>query len=214
MHQHNQPLTRINAERQLTIMRDIIATQELFPTHPPLPPGFRHVPDFLSEAEENRLLRSISKFDLHPMIFQGFEAKRKVISFGYDYSFDRRILTKGKPIPPDFQWLLDKTAAQLKIDNDFAELLITEYPPGAVINWHRDAPPFDVIAGISLLGECIFRFRPFDKKKQNRKSIISLPLPTRSLYLMQGESREEWQHSILPVNTTRYSVTLRTLRGV
>jgi alkylated DNA repair dioxygenase AlkB len=169
--------------------------------------------DFLSEAEENMLLHSISKLDLHPMIFQGFEAKRKVISFGYDYSFDRRTLTKSRPIPPDFQWLLDKTAVQLHIKNDFAELLITEYPPDSVINWHRDAPPFDVIAGISLLSECIFRFRPFDKKKQNRKSIISIPLAKRSLYLMQGESREDWQHSILPVNTTRYSVTLRTLRG-
>jgi alkylated DNA repair dioxygenase AlkB len=193
-------------------MRDI-ATQELFPTHSSLPRGFSYMLDFLSEAEENILLHSISKLDLHPMIFQGFEAKRKVISFGYDYSFDRRTLTKSRPIPPDFQWLLDKTAAQLNIKNDFAELLITEYPPDSVINWHRDAPPFDVIAGISLLSECIFRFRPFDKKKQNRKSIISIPLAKRSLYLMQGESREDWQHSILPVNTTRYSVTLRTLRG-
>jgi len=195
-------------------MPDIVPTQELFPRHSSLPPGFSCVPDFLSEPEENILLNSISKFDLRPMIFQGFEAKRKVISFGYDYSFDRRALSKGKPIPPDFQWLLEKTAAQLNIENDFAELLITEYPPGAVINWHRDAPPFDIIAGISLLSECIFRFRPFDKKKQNRKSIISYLLPKRSLYFIQGESREEWQHSILPVNSIRYSVTLRTLRRV
>ena len=195
-------------------MRDIAATQELFPRHSPLPPGFSYLPDFLTVVEENKLLESISKFDLRPMIFQGFEAKRKVISFGYDYSFDRRTLSKGKPIPPDFQWLLGKTAAQLNIENEFAELLITEYPPGAVINWHRDAPPFDVIAGISLLSECIFRFRPFDKKKQNRKSIISCLLPKRSLYFIQGESREEWQHSILPVNSIRYSVTLRTLRRI
>jgi alkylated DNA repair dioxygenase AlkB len=194
-------------------MRDVAATQELFPRHSSLPPGFSYVLDFLSEAEENILLHSISKFDLRPMIFQGFEAKRKVISFGYDYSFYRRTLSKGKPIPSDFQWLLEKTAAQLNIKNDFAELLITEYPPGALINWHRDAPPFDIIAGISLLSECIFRFRPFDKKKQNRKSIISVPLAKRSLYLMQGDSREVWQHSTVPVNTTRYSVTLRTLRA-
>jgi alkylated DNA repair dioxygenase AlkB len=195
-------------------MRDIAATQELFPRHSSLPPGFTYMQDFVSKAEENMLLNSISKFDLRPMIFQGYEAKRKVISFGYDYSFDRRTLTKSKPIPHDFQWLLEKTAARLNIENDFAELLITEYPPGAVINWHRDAPPFDVIAGISLLSECIFRFRPFDKKKQNRKSIISYLLPNRSLYFIQGESREEWQHSILPVKTIRYSLTLRTLRGV
>src|SRR5688500_18355845 len=123
-------------------MRDIAATEELFPRHSSsLQPGFSYLPDFLSVVEENKLLETISIFDLRSMIFQCFEAQRKVISFGYDYSFDRRTLSKGKPIPPDFQWLLEKTAAQLNIENDFAELLITEYPPGAVINWHRDAPP-------------------------------------------------------------------------
>jgi alkylated DNA repair dioxygenase AlkB len=195
-------------------MRTNITTPELFPTHRHLPAGFHYLLEFLTETEENALLKSISKLHLHPLIFQGFEAKRKVISYGYDYSFDQRKITKGDAIPPDFQWVLDKAAERLNIPNNFEELLITEYPPGAVINWHRDAPPFEIIAGISLLGDCTFRFRPFDKKKQNRKSTISIPLPRRSLYLMQGESRVAWQHSILPVSTTRYSITLRSLRGV
>ena len=77
-------------------MGDLFATAELFPLHSPIPAGFSYVLDFLSRAEETRLLHSISKHDLHPLLFQGFEAKRKVISFGYDYSFDRRTLTKGK----------------------------------------------------------------------------------------------------------------------
>jgi alkylated DNA repair dioxygenase AlkB len=193
-------------------MGNNFATAELFPTHPSMPEGFSYMLDFLNEAEEEKLLESISKYDLHPLLFQGFEAKRKVISFGFDYSFDRRTLTKGKPIPTDFQWLLEKAAAQLNVSNDFAEVLITEYPPGSVINWHRDAPPFEKIAGISLLSECTFRFRPFDKEKQTRKSIISIPLPRRSLYLIEKEARMAWQHSIPAVNATRYSITLRTLK--
>ena len=192
-------------------MRNNIATGELFPSYPLLPHGFHYMADFLTETEENRLLHNISKLNLHPLLFQGFEAKRKVISFGYDYSFDRRTLTKGEPIPSEFQWLLEKISIELNVANNFAELLITEYPPGAVINWHRDAPPFNIIVGISLLSDCIFRFRPFEKSKQTRNSIISVPLPRRSLYVMQGESRERWQHSISPVETTRHSITLRTL---
>lgn len=58
----------------------------------------------------------------------------------------------------------------------FAELLITEYPVGSVINWHRDAPPFDLIAGISLMADCTFRLRPNDKAKQTRASVISFPV--------------------------------------
>jgi hypothetical protein len=73
-------------KQQHVIMDDNFATTELFPSRRPIPGGFRYVQDFLSEAEENRLLDSISKLQLHPLLFQGFEAKRKVISFGYDYS--------------------------------------------------------------------------------------------------------------------------------
>ncbi|QEC52556.1 alpha-ketoglutarate-dependent dioxygenase AlkB [Anseongella ginsenosidimutans] len=96
---------------------------------------------------------------------------------------------------------------------DFAEVLVTEYPPGAVINWHRDAPPFDVIAGVSLLSNADFRFRPYDKNKRGRQHIMRMNLERRSLYIIQGEARSEWEHSIAPVTEPRYSVTLRTLRN-
>jgi alkylated DNA repair dioxygenase AlkB len=103
-------------------------------------------------------------------------------------------------------------AAYLQIDRDqFAELLVTDYPIGSVINWHRDAPPFDIIAGLSLLSDCTFKLRPHDKSKQGRGSVISLLVKRRSLYVMQGPSRSEWQHSIIPVREIRYSITLRTL---
>jgi alkylated DNA repair dioxygenase AlkB len=150
--------------------------------------------------------------NLHTFLFQGFEAKRKVASFGYDWSFEKRILSKGKDIPSVFDSLINKVAMYLNIDrNQFAELLVTEYPIGSVINWHRDAPPFDIIAGISLASDCTFKLRPHDKSKQGRGSVISLPVRRRSLYLMQGPARSEWQHSITPVREIRYSITLRTL---
>ncbi|MFL5809564.1 MAG: alpha-ketoglutarate-dependent dioxygenase AlkB, partial [Flavisolibacter sp.] len=131
----------------------------------------------------------------------------------YDYSFEKRDLTKGKDIPVAFTSLIEKVQRLLPADQkDIAELLVTEYPVGSVINWHRDAPPFDVIAGISLMTDCTFRLRPLEKAKQNRYAIISFPVHRRSLYIMQGEARSNWQHSISPVKKVRYSITLRTLR--
>jgi alkylated DNA repair dioxygenase AlkB len=110
--------------------------------------------------------------------------------------------------------LLEKTASFLSLDSRaFAELLVTGYPTGSVINWHRDAPPFDLIAGISLLADCTFRLRPYDKAKQGRGNIISVPVRRRSLYVMQGVARNEWEHSISPVKQPRYSITLRTLKA-
>ena len=185
----------------------------LFPELSSGPPGFVYIPNFISVEEENALLTFVRDMELHPLLFQGFEAKRKVVSFGYDYNFDTRKILKGQPIPDAFHPLVDKVAETLSIQaNEIAEVLVTEYPPGAVINWHRDAPPFKVIAGISLLEPSVFKFRPHDKAKQDRKSIISIPVDRRSFYSIADEARSEWQHSISPVKSLRYSITLRTLQ--
>lgn len=186
----------------------------LFPLEPVFPEGFEYFPAFISAEEEHALIAAIAGLELHPMIFHGYKANRKTASFGYDYSFTNRQLSKGKPIPAVFHSLVKKVGDKLSVSpEDFAELLVTEYPPGSVINWHRDAPPFDIIAGISLMSDCIFRLRPHDKTKQNRSSVISFPVEKRSLYVIKNAARTEWQHSITPVKGIRYSITLRTLKA-
>lgn len=185
----------------------------LFPVEYTYPPGFTYQPGFLSPDEELTLIAAIKDIELHNLVFQGFEAKRKTASFGYDYNFDRRTISKGTPVPPGFIPLIEKVAQHLSVGADqFAELLVTEYPVGSVINWHRDAPPFDMIVGISLRADCIFRLRPHEKAKQSRSAILSFPVARRSLYIIKDEARTDWQHSIAPVKETRYSLTLRTLR--
>ena len=185
----------------------------LFPLDPVVPPGFTYIPELITEEEETSLYKEILKIDLHNLDFKGYTAKRKVASFGYDWNFEKQQLSKGKDIPKPFLSVLEKVAGHLSIKTEkFAELLITEYPVGSVINWHRDAPPFDQIAGISLLSDCIFRLRPHEKTKQVRGAILSVPVQRRSLYVMQGAARQDWEHSIKPMEKVRYSITLRTLR--
>lgn len=185
----------------------------LFPVEPAFPEGFSYNPDFISVDEERELLAAINDIELQTFVFQGFEAKRKFASFGFDYSFSQRKLNRGKDIPEHFMGLIKKVTSHLHMPHSsVAELLVLEYPPGAVINWHRDAPPFDIIAGVSLLTDCVFRLRPQEKPKQSRKAVISFPVQRRSLYVMQGSARSEWQHSTAPVTDLRYSITLRTLK--
>lgn len=186
----------------------------LFPVEPAYPKGFSYSPDFLTENEELKLYQEVTKIDLHNFNFQGYEARRKVASFGYDYSFENGSLSKGKNIPTIFDFLIEKVSRHVSVpQGEFAELLVTEYPVGSVINWHRDAPPFDLVAGISLMADCTFRLRPNDKAKQTRASVISFPVKHRSLYVLQGPARTDWQHSITPVKQIRHSITLRTLKG-
>ncbi len=189
--------------------------ETLFPGDTPrFPEGFSYFPGFITVEEEQQLCGIISTLPLSTFLFHGYEARRKVASYGYDYHFDSRSITKGEPVPPGFHFLVERVAAHLNIPAAaFKEVLATEYPAGSVINWHRDAPPFELIAGISLAADCIFRLRPYDKSKQKRSAIISFPVQRRSLYVMQGSARDEWEHSIRPVKQLRYSLTLRTLRG-
>jgi alkylated DNA repair dioxygenase AlkB len=187
--------------------------KELFNIEPIFPQGFNYFPQFLNVEEEEDLYKTILKLNLRTFIYRGYEAKRKVLSFGYDYHFNDKSISEGTPIPKEFNSLIQKTADHLKIDaGEFKELLVTEYPRGSVINWHRDAPAFELIAGISLLSDCNFNLRPYNKIKQVRGSTVKIPVKRCSLYVMQGKARDEWEHSISEMKQVRYSITLRTLR--
>src|SRR5687767_2858970 len=98
---------------------------ELFPTERKYPPGFSYLPEFLTIKEEEFLLQTIARLELHAFNFHGYEAKRRVASFGYDYSFTNRSLTKGLDIPDEFQALIDRVGNELQIAREkIAELLV------------------------------------------------------------------------------------------
>ena len=90
----------------------------------------------------------------------------------------------------------------------FAQVLCTEYDVGVGIGWHRDKPHFDRIFGLSLGSPCKFRFRRTVGEKWQRYTLEAAP---RSLYMMSGESRRVWEHSIPAVEAQRYSITFRTM---
>jgi alkylated DNA repair protein (DNA oxidative demethylase) len=86
--------------------------------------------------------------------------------------------------------------------------MILEYPPGAPIGWHRDAPQFGIVIGISLLSPARMRLKHYRKEGK----IVSVTLAPRAIYVLSGSARWQWQHSIPPQEKLRYSITFRTLR--
>jgi alkylated DNA repair dioxygenase AlkB len=88
------------------------------------------------------------------------------------------------------------------------QVLCTEYDVGVGIGWHRDKPHFDRIFGLSLGAACKFRFRRPAASKFERFTIEAAP---RSVYMMSGEARSAWEHSIPFVEAKRYSITFRTM---
>jgi alkylated DNA repair dioxygenase AlkB len=127
-----------------------------------------------------------------------------------NYSFETFKATPGPPIPGFLLPLRERAAAFAAVDADaLAEALITEYPPGAAIGWHRDAAPFDIVIGISLLSASRMRFRRGKVRAWQTREVL---LPPRSAYVLTGPARTQWEHSIPPVKELRYSVTFRTMR--
>ena len=49
---------------------------------------------------------------------------------------------------------------------ELAEALVTEYPAGAGIGWHRDAPAFGIVAAVSLGSSC--RYALSDEGRSGR----------------------------------------------
>jgi alkylated DNA repair dioxygenase AlkB len=54
-----------------------------------------------------------------------------------------------------------------------------------------------------------FRRKLVEGGKWERAALIAEP---RSAYLLRGPAREQWQHSIAPMEALRYSITFRSLR--
>ena len=174
-----------------------------------LPEGFRYQPDFLSQDAERSLLKQVKVLPFREFEFHGFTGKRRIISFGWRYDFNGGGLTKTEDIPEFLSGIRARAERFAGIaPGELQQILITEYAPGAAIGWHKDRSVFGDVVGISLLSACTFRLRLKTGHRWQRRNLIAEP---RSVYILSGPSRTEWEHSIPGVASLRYSITFRNV---
>jgi alkylated DNA repair dioxygenase AlkB len=175
----------------------------------PLIAGLDYRPDFITKAEEDRLIGRLSREDLSPFRFHGWTGKRLTRTYGWRYDFDDASFGPAEPMPDWLQPLRVKAGSFAGVQpEEFAHVLLVRYDPGAGIGWHRDRPQFEIVVGISLGSPATLRFRRRKAGGFDRASIEVLP---RSAYILSAEARHEWEHSIAPGETLRFSITFRTL---
>jgi alkylated DNA repair protein (DNA oxidative demethylase) len=174
------------------------------------PDGLAYVPDLITAPEEERLLSHLAVAPYGEVRMHGQVARRTVRHYGVSYHFETAEVTPGDPIP---EWLSDLRCRCAELlgttDERLAECLLTRYPTGATIGWHRDASVFGDVAGVSLGSACLLRFQ---RGQGDQRRVFEQVLDPRSGYVMTGPSRNAWQHSIPAVTEERYSITFRTLR--
>jgi alkylated DNA repair dioxygenase AlkB len=171
--------------------------------------GLRYQADVLTAAEEVDAIEGIRALDLSPFRFHGWTGKRLTHSFGWRYDFDDASFREADPLPDWLVPIRDKAGAFSGIEPDaFVHALVVRYDPGAGIGWHRDRPLFEQVVGLSLGTPAVLRFRQRTPAGFRRASVAVEP---RSAYLLEGEARHQWEHSIAPGDQLRFSITFRTL---
>lgn len=174
------------------------------------PKGLIYQSDFLSQDEEKQLLGYIKRLDFHQVVMHGQAAKRLVRHFGLGYDFESRRTKPGEPMPQELVELIGRAEAFASVPpGSVKEALVTKYPVGAQIGWHRDAGAFCIVIGISLQAPCIMRFQ---RRVGEVRQVYERILNPRSIYVMAGESRTQWEHHIPSTKAERYSITFRTIR--
>ena len=176
-----------------------------------LPDGFFYRDGFLTVTEESELLRIFGGLDFEACDYHGYLAKRRVVRYGVRYDINTRQPSEHvQPVPEFLLGVRERAAEFARLSpDDLVQAMVSEYSVGTPIGWHRDAPQFGTVIGISLGNACRMRLKPY----AGERKVLSLRLERRSIYVMKGQARSGWQHSIPPVEQMRYSITFRTLRS-
>ena len=174
------------------------------------PSGLVLQPELIGPEEERELLARLHPLRWDPIVIRGQAARRTARHFGLGYDYGSRTPRPGEPIPA---WIEPPRRAAARLagvaPQDLVEVLVQRYPAGSAIGWHRDAPAFGIVVGISLLGRARLRFQ---RGRRERRRVWEVELEPRSGYALAGEVRWSWEHSIPPSKELRYSITFRTLK--
>jgi alkylated DNA repair dioxygenase AlkB len=152
--------------------------------------GLTYISNFITPDEENALISSI---DAQPWLN---DLKRRVQHYGYKYDYKARSISNDAYLGPLPDWL-SSISNKLHDDRIFPsapdQAIVNEYLPGQGISAHIDCVPCfaDTIASLSLGSSCIMEFA--NPKTGEKKSIV---LEDRSLIVLSGPARYEWQHAI------------------
>jgi alkylated DNA repair protein (DNA oxidative demethylase) len=174
------------------------------------PDGLVYEPELIDPRQERDLLERFEALEFQEIRMHGQVARRRAIHYGIDYDYDNpRRIVEAEPIPAWLEAARSKCAGLADVQQEeLVEALVQRYPPGATIGWHRDAPQFGRVAGLSLGSACRLRLRRVIDHSQTAEVVLE----PRSGYLFSGSVRWQWQHSIPPTKDLRYSITFRTLR--
>jgi len=170
--------------------------------------GLTYIPDYITEAEQNRLLEIIDQQEW------SIKSKRRVQHYGYRYDYNKGLLSSSQylgPLPDWAQSIANQISANGLTAKVLDQVIVNEYEPGQGITSHIDCVPCfgNTLITLSLGSYCMMDFTHIQTQKE--VSILLLP---GSLLIMHGIARYDWQHGITARNKDKFKdkELLRTRR--
>ncbi len=153
--------------------------------------GLIYVPDFLTSAEQTRVLEEV---DSRPW---RTDLKRRVQHYGYRYDYKARRVDVSMYLGslPGFALEIGTRLVDARLfDKAPDQLIVNEYMPGQGITAHVDCEPCfgDKIAMVSLGWPYEMDF--IERTTHETRSIL---LATGSVAAISGDARYKWQHRII-----------------
>jgi len=201
--------------------------------------GMRLYRDFLSESEAARLLETLETTPFIPA--QSGKAKqhygpkinfnkRKINASAFQGipAYARELESRARATLRDDPNLSAQERAALEVallSYQATDVFVLRYHPqeSSNLDFHLDDPFAygELIFDLSLESDAVLTFvrgRPNSELEEAETTIaqpicIRVPLPARSLAVLYGPARFEWEHAVLAydIESQRTSVTLRTL---
>lgn len=169
------------------------------------PPGLKLAEEVITPAEEAELIALMEASGLSYYAYDPGNP-RSSTSLGWKYDFQKDSFIPCAPITQELKPLAARAAAFAGLASaDFAECLLNRYEPGAVIQPHLDKQVWEHVIGVSLGEPATMVFRHPDSGEE--RPVLLRP---RSMYVLADDARYVWQHSLPPMQGTRYSITFRT----
>lgn len=148
--------------------------------------GLQYIPDFISPEFEQAIVKDIDSCEWST------ELKRRVQHYGYKYDYTRKSIDPSMKVQDLRPWMNSLFPAEI-FPEPPDQVILNEYEPGQGIFKHVDCPPCfkNTIASLSLLSACVMQFTSL-----RTGELVELVLEPRSLLVLAGESRYDWQHGI------------------
>jgi alkylated DNA repair dioxygenase AlkB len=177
-------------------------------------PGFTLQPDYITPEEERDLLAHVDQGPWET------DWRRRIQQYGLGYSDSGGKPTWIRDLPDWLLPLAERAARDAQFERFPENCVINEYIPSLGIGPHRDYPAFGpTIACVSLGSDVIL-----DLTKADRSKRVAIHVPARSLWIITGEARTKWLHSIAArlsdviagerrKRARRVSITFRTAKN-